>query len=235
MPGVIEKSEWLRAVLDFAFPPLCLGCQSYYEGDGGVCPHCLRSIDSYEHPLCLTCWNPIEHGTSCPVCREKSLPLFTYGNYVDPLKEIVISFKFRGITLPAGLFARLLAEEFGERMLTMKPDLLIPIPLHESREYYRGYNQAALLACQLEPVLDIRADSNRLVRIRKRKPQARLREAERVRNIRGVFRVIEPGKREKVFLVDDVVTSGATVREATSVLREAGYDVLGAIAIAHGR
>jgi len=183
----------------------------------------------------LTCANLIERGWICETCQGKSLPLFAYGNYADPLKEIIINYKFRGITSLAGLFARLLAELFGEQIMATGAGLLIPIPLYSAREYYRGYNQAELLARELGCALGLEVDSSRLVRIRRRKPQAKLREAERAKNIKGVFKAVESSDEERVLIVDDVVTSGATVREATTVLRKAGYKVLGAIAIAHGR
>jgi ComF family protein len=232
---LVNRVYWLRAVADFAFPPLCLGCGVYEDSDEQVCDRCLDRIDTFDFPICLSCERPIERGISCPVCRIDSLPLVAYGNYVDPLKEIVISFKFRGLISPASLFARLLTDALGPRIESMRAECLVPVPLHPAREYHRGYNQAALFARELSPLLSIPCQEGVLARTKKRRPQARLAQRHRRENIRGVFKaVVDAGEPTRVLLVDDVVTSGATVMEARHELERHGYEVAGVLAIAHG-
>ena len=231
----VKKTGWLRGLLDFVFPPLCLGCASFNDDQYDICEKCLAAIDRYQNPICLSCESVITNNAKCPACGEKSLPLFAFGNYCNPLNEIVIQFKFHGITSPATILADLINQQFGERIASLNATALVPIPLFPSRENSRGYNQAVLLAEQLSVRLALPVRGDIIFRIRKRKPQAKLNLRQRATNIKGVFSVVEPSeKQRRVILVDDVVTSGATVREATKILTEANYSVSAVIAMAHG-
>lgn len=226
---------WLDAVVEFAFPPLCLGCGSYTASDIAICETCVQRIETYADPFCLTCKRQLFDTMDCQDCRRDAWLLFAYGNYADPLQEIVIHFKFRSITHLGAYFADKLAEQFGERIHRLEPDYLAPIPLHPFREILRGYNQAEVLAEKLSERLEIPMATDFLKRSKRRKEQARLSEHERAANIKGAFEATadaDPG--ERVILVDDVVTSGATVSEARRVLTEAGFQVPAAISLAHG-
>jgi ComF family protein len=162
--------------------------------------------------------------------------MFAYADYVAPLRDIVLHFKFKGITAPARLFASLLHDTFEKQLVALKADLLVPVPLHPSRERQRGYNQATLFASEIGRLLDLAVRGDLLVRVRKRKPQANLKFDQRAENVRDVFECeCGPEVRRTVILVDDVVTSGATVREAKRILEAAGCDVCAVVAIAHGR
>ena len=226
---------WYHSVLDFVFPPLCLGCGAYVESGDPVCVACDDAIDTFSSAICLSCGQNTMTGTSCPVCGDDSFSLYAFADYVDPMQEIIHQFKFKGIASPAGIFARRLCDEFGQQIVSLRPAALVPIPLHGSREYVRGYNQALLIAVELGRVLDLPVDQEILYRVKRRRPQSRLRQIERAKNISGVFAAYRESETgEKVILVDDVVTSGATVREARSELQEAGFNVPAVIALAHG-
>ena len=233
---VIDKSPLMKGLLDFVLPPLCLGCGEFNDNHPGVCESCRRKIDAYEHPICLNCLETLPSAQNCPVCREKSVPLFAYGDYASPLQDIIIQFKFRGITSPANLFAPLLYEQYRRQLQSLIAEMLIPVPLYPSREKHRGYNQAALFAEQLAELLDLPVRKDILFRVEKRKPQAKLKFEKRTENIKGAFIVAEEAENgERVILVDDVVTSGATAKEARNELEKAGYRVCAMVAIAHGR
>lgn len=221
--------------MDFVFPPLCVGCGEYCDRPIPVCHTCLGRIQTYDFPFCLNCNQMIGDLTECPNCGEDGFLLFAYGNYVDPLKELIAHFKFKGVTSPAGLVAQKLVEQFHEQIAPFGAHALVPIPLHRSREHERGYNQAELFAEKLSPLVDIPVDLQLLIRTKKRREQARLSDHERAKNISGVFEVIadaEPG--ETLILVDDVVTGGYTVTEAKRELEKAGFIVPAAISMAHG-
>ncbi len=160
--------------------------------------------------------------------------MYVYGHYEDPLNQIVIQFKFRGISRVARVFGRLLDDRYRSRLESLEPDLIIPVPLHPSRENRRGYNQAALLARELTGELGVPMAEDRLRRARRRRPQSRMSRDKRANNVKGVFKCEAPGAGENVLLVDDVITSGSTVAEARKVLQENGYKVVGAVAIAYG-
>lgn len=221
---------------DFVYPPLCLGCGGFYDGEHNVCERCFQTIHRFEDPICLNCLSVLIGEPRCPICADLSLPLFALGDYAPPLKDIILQFKFKGITTPARLMAEMLWRQFGDRLTKLKPAVLAPIPLHPSRESQRGYNQAALLTDQLAALMDVPVDNNLIFRIEKRKPQASLRLKQRIKNIKGVFEAPPAeGPVQKLLLLDDVVTSGATVLEATRTLTDAGHEVAAIIAIAHGR
>ncbi len=222
--------------MDFVLPPLCLGCGEFNTNHPDICPSCRRKIQTYVDPICLNCSQIIPAAEGCPKCGDKYVPLFAYADYMSPVQDIIIQFKFRGITLPATLFAPPLCEQFQKQLTSLGAAMLVPVPLYPSREKYRGYNQAALFAKQLADLLDLPVREDILFRIKKRKPQAKLKFEKRAENIRGVFTVAkEVENGERVILVDDVVTSGATAREARKELEKAGYKVCGVVAIAHGR
>jgi len=235
MLGRITRQEWFEGLLDFVFPPICLGCGDFNESDSKICSACLQKIEPFEHPLCLNCQALVPQEVVCPVCLYDSVLLFAYADYKPPLKDIIIQFKFKGITSPAKTFAELVCEKFKDKFENLNADYLIPIPLHPVREYRRGYNQAELIAYQLSRITHIPVANERLHRIKRRQPQARLDFIKRLANIKGAFAAESGGDEiEKVILVDDVVTSGATVLEAKKVLESAGFKVVGIISIAHG-
>ncbi len=176
----------------------------------------------------------IPTGHKCAVCKTDSLPLFAYGNYTHPLEDIIIQYKFKGIKRPAAFFAMLFHRQFEQAVSALDSRTLVPIPLHPARENRRGYNQATLFANELAAQFEFDVNADVLSRVKKRKAQARLNHKERVANIRGVFEVnSEVSVDGSVILVDDVVTSGSTVREAVRVLRGAGHRVAAVLAMAH--
>jgi ComF family protein len=161
--------------------------------------------------------------------------MYAFGDYRSPLKDIILNFKFRGITSPAKTFAGLIAEKFAEQLSKMNAQAVVPVPLHPGRRNRRGYNQAELLSRELALILKVPLLEDALFRIKRRRPQSRLKFAKRKSNVAGVFEAMEPVEKiKRVILVDDVVTSGATVLEAKKCLEKIDYKVTGIVAIAHG-
>lgn len=236
MPSrLTSERRWFHDLLDFVYPPLCLGCGEFAENSELICERCLDEIDTFSQPICLSCWQSIPSGATCKACGEEGFALFAYGDYTDPLKQIVIQYKFKGMTSVAQVFAPDISNTFGDNVTSLAPDYLVPIPLHSGREYSRGYNQAEILANELSVVLDVPVECDLIYRTKRRTPQSRLSEAARERNIKGVFEVPEEsGQGETLILVDDVVTSGSTVKEAKRMLESAGYKVPAVISLAHG-
>ncbi|MFC1475179.1 ComF family protein [Candidatus Zixiibacteriota bacterium] len=229
----LSKYEWFKNSLDFIFPPLCLGCGEYTENKYDVCKDCLERIEPFKHAYCLNCSDIIPNGIECIACRDESFPLIAFSQYATPLKDIIIQFKFKGITKTAALFAGKLSINSSDLIHSIKADELVPIPLHSMRENVRGYNQATIFAGELGRVFEINVNCDILFRKKRRLPQARLNPDKRTENIKDVFEVIEvSGNNKSVIIVDDVVTSGSTVREAKRTLTEANYNVRAVIAVA---
>lgn len=221
-------------MIDFIFPPLCLGCGSYSEDNYSICGECRKLFDRQENPFCLNCLKEISLGDSlCKSCGDDSFSLYTFASYRLPLTEIIKQFKFKGITKPSYYFAEEIAEKYGTIFSKYEPFVLVPVPLYISRENYRGYNQSTVLSKHLANILDVELNTKLLKRIKKRKPQSQLPHKKRKANIRNVFDVVKSDIQSNILIVDDVVTTGQTVYEAKKILNIAGYKVVGAVAIAH--
>ncbi len=233
---MLQKNDVLKGLADFFFPPLCLGCGEFDETHTGICRHCQKRLDRYGAPICLECFSPLPESFFCEKCKKETVPIFVYARYTAPMKDAIIHFKFRGITLPASFFPPLLAESFRKQIEKLNAAALVPIPLAPNHEKERGYNQAALLAQRLSSLLDILVREDVLLRVKQKKPQVKVAYEKRFANIRNAFAAMEQSEAgERVILVDDVVTSGATVHEARRELTKAGFVVCGVIALAHGR
>lgn len=227
--------EGLKGLLDIIYPPICLSCGEYVIGSSPICERCMDRIEKFVQPLCLECLQPVPaNRDNCPICPATTPLLFTYGNYRPVLQEVIIQFKFAGITSPADIFAPLLVTQFGDLIRRLKADGLVPIPLHRYRERYRGYNQAELLAESLSTSLDLPVDTEIIERTKRSRPQTRVSFRARERNVKGIFEIDTDKPIGRVILVDDVVTTGATIKEAIRVINQGGGEVVAAISIAHG-
>ncbi len=194
------------------------------QTDKLVCERCWIRTMQFEFPFCANCREILEKNLTCPECTgEYSLPVFALGHFTDPLKEIIHRFKYYGFKrLADGLAGRLL-NLYSEKMKSLDLDAIVPIPLHSYREKNRGFNQAAVLSDIIGKGLGVGVVHKNLVRVRRTKDQTRLNPQQREENIKGAFRVFGDAlKDDRVMIVDDVITTGATVREAQKVLGEAG-------------
>lgn len=236
--SVLIDNPVVRSVLDFLFPPLCLGCGEYYDEEEIICRRCESKVNAlaFEGMICAGCGGVMSASGRCPECGPEFWPLLAFGDYRPPLKDVILHFKFKGIVSPAAWVARRLAGRIGPELELTGARVLMPIPLHPRREYKRGYNQAELFADALGRELGLPVEADILARVKHRRPQARIDHQRREENVRGVFEVLEEGREDigGILLVDDVVTTGATVREARRALEAAGYRVVGAVAMGHG-
>jgi len=236
LTDLIVRFSTLKGMIDFVYPPLCAGCGAYAESPHCVCDRCLERIDWWDEPIPLTDVDFTPEGQNNDG-RTRSFTAYIAASYVDPLRQIIIQYKFRGAVAIAPVIADRLSAQFGAKIKKLAPAVLVPIPLHPSREHERGYNQAKVFSDELSKRLEIPVDDSLIVRVRKRRPQSRLGKSKRVANIRSVF-ALAPGvnlaeRCNRVILVDDVITSGQTVFEARRTLQEAGFEVVGAVAMAH--
>jgi len=233
---LIERFPIMKGLLDFVYPPLCAGCGQFAESPHCICEECLRRIEWLDSAIPLTDIDHTPDGLADDG-RSRSFQAFIAASYVDPLRQIIIQYKFRGAVAIAPALAQRLCDQFGKKIKKLEPAVLVPIPLHPSREFDRGYNQAVIFAEAVSRLTDIPVDDSILVRVRKRRPQSKLGKSKRVANIRSVFALapgVDPAEKcSRVILVDDVITSGQTVFEARRTLRAAGFDVVGAVAMAH--
>ena len=210
-PKVDGVAERLLRVL---LPLRCLLCGA--DGDGrDLCAGCARDV-AINRPCCPRCALPLAAPAPlCGECVEREPPFaaaWAPFRYEHPLDLLEARFKFRG-DLAAG---RVLAELMIERVRIERPDhpaLMIAVPLHVSRLRERGYNQAFELAKRLTSALDVPLARDVLVRTRATPAQTALDSPSRRRNLRGAFALAtRHALPDHVVLLDDVMTTGATLR-----------------------
>jgi len=232
-PGIaIFLREFGRAARRLCFPARCLICGQGLPGDPETrfCVKCEAGIRLLREPCCLKCGRPFFNGAGashlCSVCLThdwhyaRAHGVICYDPRIAPLIHAV---KYHGQTAPLPSFAAL------KKRLPHLDDcetarVIVPVPLHADRLRRRGYNQSLRLARALFPHLRHRIDTGALERWRPTRPQTGLPGPARRRNIKGAFRVVRPEKiaGQRVLLLDDVYTTGATVNECARVLVQAG-------------
>lgn len=217
-------ARWLAAVGRFVLPPRCLVC-----GDGGheareLCRACHASLPR-NLACCGRCALPLSSAVpECDTCQADSRPwadVWVPYEYGCPLDSLEARFKFAG-SLAAG---RVLSDAWMEAGPPPSlPELLLPVPLHLSRLRSRGYNQALELARPLGRRYRIPVAHDVLYRARRTEAQSELDAAARLGNVRGAFAVRRVPEQKHVAIVDDVMTTGATLVECTRALLAVGVD-----------
>lgn len=209
------------------WPARCLLCGDPGQDGRDLCARCDRELP-WSGPACQRCALPlpaIPHDGSalCTLCEHEPPPLVrtvAAFAYAPPLDRLVPRLKFHGELAAGRLMGRLMAEALADQPL---PDALVPVPLHRRRLRERGYNQAREIAAPLARQLGVRLRGDLLQRIRHTQPQSRLDADARQGNLDEAFTVSVRGPLPAhVVLVDDVMTTGATLHAAAWALREAG-------------
>ena len=141
--------------------------------------------------------------------------------YEFPVSSLISRYKYQGHFCSGAVLADvLLAELFKDQ--NQKPDLIVPVPLHWQRQFFRGFNQSQWLSQYLGRRLNICVDAHLLKRCRNTPPQQGLKRTQRQKNLKGAFQVNRPVEGQHIALVDDVVTTGSTVSELSQLLKRAG-------------
>ncbi len=206
------------AVLDAFLPQQCAGCGVALGGPEALCTECLRSIPTLSVGVCVRCLAADREPVGCRLHAHFTVwPAWVYDRRAE---HVVHALKFGGrVRLAAGL-GGVLARAAGH---LGRADLVTEVPLHRARQRERGYNQAALLADALSDALGVPRAPGLLQRTCPTRAQALLGGRERRQQMRGAFRVARPAwvRGRRIVLVDDVVTSGATLEACLAALTEA--------------
>ncbi len=217
------------ALLDLVLPPRCPGCRQIVVTDRSFCLDCWNQLTFITAPHCACCGAPFEHdrgdGALCAPCLAEP-PRFTAARaamaYDGPAREVLLGFKHADRQHLARVMAPHLVRAAG-RLLTPAA-LLVPVPLHWTRLWRRGFNQAALLAQAVGRLAHAEVSVDALVRVRATRLSKGLGRTARASNVRGAFRVArrQAVKGRDIVLVDDVLTTGATADACARHLRRAG-------------
>ncbi len=231
----------LQPVVNFLLPPRCLGCRVEVDHQGVLCSPCWAELDFITDPQCQLCGFPFEfeHGGEalCAICTRES-PIYDRARsvvtYNEASKGLILSFKHGDAIHGAPTYAQWMAR--AGRDLIKQADAIVPVPLHWRRLFMRQYNQAAVLGNALSKLTGIHSLNNVLVRSRATPSQGYRKRPDRVKNVKGAFKVSEKGQKllrdKRVVLVDDVYTTGATVEECARTLKSAGVKTVDALTFA---
>jgi ComF family protein len=204
------------------WPARCLLCGEAGEDACDLCRACAATLP-WNRIACGRCALPLPAPGTCGRCLRRPPPLAAVQaacRYGFPLDRLLPRFKFHQDLAAGRLLAQLMAEACAP---LPRPDALIPIPLHRTRLRQRGYDQALELARPLARALSLPVRDDTLLRVRATLPQSELDAIARRRNLRDAFGVRSGGVLPKhVVLVDDVMTTGATLHAAAKALLRAG-------------
>ncbi len=219
------------ALLNFALPPRCGLCGVAVDSAGALCPTCWQEISFINAPFCACCGVPFSVGTDqnkdmllCTACLTDPPP-YTMARaplaYGQAAAKLVSRFKYSAQLWLLPVFLPWLERAAPD--LLQGVDILIPVPLHRWRLVWRGYNQAALFSRALSRSTGIPTDLWALTRPLATRPQVGLHRSERLKNVQNAFEATPAHVAGKVVvLVDDVLTTGATLTACCDALLRAG-------------
>lgn len=200
-----------RAFLNLIYPLSCLTCGSKIDVNKGLCDRCVASI------------RPSSAGIAA--CK-----------YEGVLKRAIHLFKYKGFLALLGTLSDQVLAFIDKNIDIARIDAIIPIPLHPVRQRSRGFNQALLLANSVSRKYGIPVINNNLIKTRQTQPQSGLNRSSRLENMKNTFRVNRPEaiKNKNLLLIDDVYTTGATIKNASLKLKGAGAKSVNPIVLARG-
>ncbi len=238
-----HSAAWL---LDCCFPRLCPLCGRPSDRPGRLlCWECFRRLPlrAADDSICRRCGlappGRLEGDFLCDACR-RAPPAFDQAraaaSFRGGLRTLLHSYKYRRATWLRADLTDLLQGCVAAYYEVDTIDLVVPVPLHPRKERQRTYNQAALLASALARRCALESRGDILRRARATPSQTRLSAAARRANVRGAFEVLRPAwvRGRSILLVDDVMTTGATLHEAAACLKKAGAWRVRAVAVARG-
>lgn len=240
MSGSVRRfPSFLKKLLDLIYPPVCFGCGSAVEKPIGS--------DREGHPyFCSVCWNKIERikGPRCPICAvpfaSPSSLSHSPGHHCAACREdppdfqrAVTPFNYEGTVAKAiqllkyqkkNALAAYLAALLHPDLISLRVDLVTAIPIHPRRLRLREFNQSLLLAREIAARLSSPLSVDALERDRDTPPQVGLSKKEREKNVKGAFRLKRAAlvQDKRILLVDDVYTTGATLKEGAKTLMKGG-------------
>ena len=226
VPAIVRSG--LRSVLDFVLPARCAGCGAIVDELHSFCVTCWTQVEFLGESGCKACGMPLEatEAEECGACLarppqiQRTRAAVAYG---DLSRGIAIRLKYGRKVALARTMARYMAP------LVDRSDgdpILVPVPLHRSRLWQRGFNQSALVAREIGARLSLSADAGLLRRVKRTPPLKGMSLNQRQRTVAGAFRVSSNADLQgrTVVLVDDVLTTGSTVDACAKALKRAGAE-----------
>lgn len=233
--------NFLGLLLDFIYPRRCPVCDNAVKPFGDlICEDCRARIIYNKAPFCQKCGRSLkdERAVFCHDCGrqehkyDRGMALFSYPSVADSIYR----FKYKGRQEYAAFYGERMACILGQRIREIKPDALIPVPIHCSKKKIRGYNQAEVLAEELGRQLNIPIKKDFIKRIRKTAPMKDLSVQERQNNLKKAFKICHNDvKLDTIIIIDDIYTTGSTIDAMAEELRRAGVKHIYFAALAIGK
>lgn len=218
----------LNLLREFLLAPRanCMGCGSVKGTDEGwLCSSCRAQLaPMYTHSaqaqqICADC-GEVYTGGICKGCGKRKVNVrlaYAAYEYEGPIRTMLHAFKFRGVQR----MGKWMAGEMHKALEGVQYDRIVPVPLHFTRRFERGYNQSEVLARELSAISGIPWEPA-LKRVRRTKQQAKLNAEQRRENLNGAFRAVYSLEGQRILLVDDMRTTGTTVTKCAEALEAAG-------------
>jgi len=229
----------INKLLNILFPESCPVCKEPSRDHiiAPICTQCWDRISPYSGPICQICGKPLvsEASITCADCIVNK-PMFktarSFGLYEGVLREAINLLKYQGIKRLSKPLSKMMFALLGDNYSV---DAVVPVPLYKKRLRQRGFNQSALFAKHLANYIGVPLFLNCLIKVKDTMPQVELNAEERRKNIKNSFAVIsrEFIQGRNILLVDDVFTTGATVRECSKLLKKAGAQDIYVLTLAH--
>jgi competence protein ComFC len=225
--------SWMNAGLAWVYPEVCqlCGAARATPAEGYVCSGCRAAVRFIAPPFCERCGRPFEGDITtrfeCANCREMDWHFHSARSAAvarDPVLAVIHRYKYHRALWFEPFLAELLIRAAGPTLVEQRPDLIVPVPLHPTKRREREFNQAERLANRLGAATQLPVNRKLLRRVRPTRTQTQLSRQERLVNVRNAF-ALRKGQRlngERVVLVDDVFTTGATTSACAKVLAAAG-------------
>ncbi len=234
--------RFFEMVQDMLFPRRCPVCHEIIVPTGPrICADCEQRLVFVTEPYCIKCGKPVRRDEEeyCRECKGKDQD-FTEGRavfvYDEVMKKSIYRFKYGGRQEYAGFYAQEIEKCLGEKIRKWDAQALIPIPLHKSRQSGRGYNQAELIAKELQKITGIPVCGNFVKRVKRTVVQKNLNVFERENNLKKAFKIERNDvKLKSVILIDDIYTTGSTINAAARCLRQAGITNIYFIVLSIGK
>ena len=238
----LKPLSWLGGLLlDVVYPPVCLSCDAPVATADTLCPDCFRKLRPITAPLCPVLGLPFEVSLGPGALSAEAIadpPPFDRARsavvYNEVARALVGKLKYGDRPELARLCARLMAQA-GAELLQGDP-VLVPVPLHRTRQFARRYNQSTELARALGKLTGLEVDSVLVSRRKATRQQVGLSGEARRRNVAGAFQtsadISSRLRGRRVIVVDDVITTGSTVKAVTRALKSGGVERIDALSFA---
>ncbi|MBS6194686.1 MAG: ComF family protein [Clostridiales bacterium] len=217
-------------LLDWIYPRRCVFCDDLLgKNEKYLCRECRKKVPvPIREPRCKKCGKPLNRAEQeyCRDCRrgdqmyDGGMGIFLYK---DPLKQSLMRFKFHGRKEYGEFLGKLMCTYSTEFISRIRPEVILPVPLHKKKQNARGYNQAQILAEEVSRGFSIPIRTDLVLRKKFTKAQKELNRKERKKNLEQAFTVEgQAGQYQRVLVVDDIYTTGSTVNAIAGKLKKQG-------------